>query len=118
MANRFFLVGLRRINFLLGASSLRRLVSSRASPFNAMEEPPVQKEIMRMKSSIENPIPVLQCWVEQGNRLSKSELRRIIKTLIKSKRFHHALERLKNTSRVYPTWLRGKLPVSLFYGDM
>jgi hypothetical protein len=39
-----------------------------------------------------NPLPLLQNWVHQGNKLSPSELRCISRTLIKSNRYNHAFQ--------------------------
>ncbi|KAJ1424725.1 PPR containing plant-like protein [Sesbania bispinosa] len=48
--------------------------------------------IAGLKSSTRSPLPVLQNWLDQGNKLSPSELRHISRNLLKSKRYHHALE--------------------------
>jgi hypothetical protein len=39
-----------------------------------------------------NPLPLLQNWLHQGNKLSPSELRCISRTLIKSNRYNHAFQ--------------------------
>ena len=48
--------------------------------------------ILGLKSSNGSPFSLLQKWVDQGNKLSISELRHISSKLIKLRRYQHALE--------------------------
>ncbi|XP_061371727.1 pentatricopeptide repeat-containing protein At5g27460 isoform X3 [Gastrolobium bilobum] len=100
MANRSLSAGIRR--FVFGARSLWSPVASRASnsTLDVTEEPFARKHIMKnrisgLRTPKRSPLPALQNWVDQGNKLSHSELRRISRTLVKSKRYQHALEVLK-----------------------
>ncbi|GAU32488.1 hypothetical protein TSUD_316950 [Trifolium subterraneum] len=97
MANHSLIVGIRRykifrssIGFVLGARNLRTHADSRSSVFSDKQN--LKSLISGFKPSSRNPLPVLQNWVDQGNKLSPSELRRISRTLIKSKRYNHAFE--------------------------
>ncbi|XP_027355872.1 pentatricopeptide repeat-containing protein At5g09450, mitochondrial-like isoform X3 [Abrus precatorius] len=96
MANRFLSAGIKRISCVFGARSLCSTTASRASAFNATEEPFAQNNpknrIPGLRSPKKSPVLALQNWVDQGNRISPSELRRIARNLVKSKRYHHALE--------------------------
>ncbi|PNX92452.1 pentatricopeptide repeat-containing protein at5g27460-like protein [Trifolium pratense] len=97
MANHSLNAGIRRyeifrssISFVLGARNLRTHADSRSSDFSDKQN--LKSLIAGFKPSNRNPLPVLQNWVDQGNKLSPSELRRISRTLIKSKRYNHAFE--------------------------
>ncbi|KAL5145297.1 Pentatricopeptide repeat-containing protein [Glycine soja] len=83
MASRFLSAGIRR--FVFGA---RTLCSSEASRASAFPMPFARK----FKFSKQSPLPALQNWVDQGNDVSPFQLRSIARTLVKSKRYHHALE--------------------------
>ncbi|KAH1110679.1 hypothetical protein GLYMA_04G097400v4 [Glycine max] len=111
MANRFISAGIRRyaqprllsplsdyqpnqlskfcfISFVFGARTLCSSVDSRASAFHV----PLAR---KLKSRKQSPLPALKNWVDEGNDVSHSELRRIARTLVKSKCYHHALEVVK-----------------------
>lgn len=78
------------ISFFLGARTLHTHADSRSSAFSDKQNP--KSLIARLKPSTRTPLPVLQNWVDQGNKLSSSELRCISRRLIKSKRYNHAFE--------------------------
>ncbi|CAJ1974059.1 unnamed protein product [Sphenostylis stenocarpa] len=86
MANRSLSAGIRR--FVLGARTLCSTVASRASSFYV-------PFLSKLKSPKQNPLLALQNWVDEGNNVSPYQLRSIGRTLIKWKRYHHALELLK-----------------------
>jgi hypothetical protein len=77
-------------HFILGARNLQTHADSRSSAFSDKQN--LKSLIAGFKPSSRNPMPVLQNWVYQGNKLSPSELRLISRTLIKSKRYNHTSE--------------------------
>ncbi|KAI5404560.1 pentatricopeptide repeat-containing protein At5g27460 isoform X1 [Lathyrus oleraceus] len=94
MANHALNAGIRRsISFVLSARNLWIQAESRASAFS--EKQNLKSLIAGFKPSSRSPLLLLQNWIDQGNKLSPSELRCISRTLIKSKRYNHALEVLK-----------------------
>jgi hypothetical protein len=88
MANQIF----RRssISFLFAARNLQTQPDSLSSAFSDKHN--LKTLIAGFKPSSWNPLPLLQNWVHQGNKLSPSELRCISRTLIKSKRYNHAFQ--------------------------
>lgn len=80
-------------SFVFGA---RTLCSSEASRASAFPMPFARK----FKFSKQSPLPALQNWVDQGNDVSPFQLRSIARTLVKSKRYHHALE-VRFSSTIY-----------------
>jgi hypothetical protein len=78
------------ISFFLGARTLYTHADSRTSTFSDKQN--LKSLIARFKPSTQTPLPVLQNWIDQGNKLSSSELRCISRRLIKSKRYNHAFE--------------------------
>ncbi|KAH7519014.1 hypothetical protein ACOSP7_010233 [Xanthoceras sorbifolium] len=75
-----------------------RSLTSRASPVNSFTKPPITKDddlgsiIFRLKFPRRNATAVIEKWVDSGHKLTTSELRSISRTLLKSKRYKHALE--------------------------
>ncbi|KAF7829974.1 pentatricopeptide repeat-containing protein [Senna tora] len=110
-ANRLLFAGLERYKFLFGVQSLWRPIASRASAFDVIVTPinSLKKQILGLKSSKLTPISVLQNWVDQGNNLSTSDLRRISKALFLSKRYHQALEIL--------TWMENQKRIRMSPAD-
>ncbi|GMY07008.1 pentatricopeptide repeat-containing protein At5g27460 [Fagus crenata] len=98
MANRLPFVGLiRRVKYEFGATRVWRHIYSKSSPTNVIAQPGIGKnelvrEIFRLKSPKRSVIALLQNRFEQGHKLSVSELRRISRQLLNSKRYEHALE--------------------------
>ncbi|KAK7282861.1 hypothetical protein RIF29_11951 [Crotalaria pallida] len=95
MANRFFSAGIKR--FIFGT---RTLCASAPSHTFALKQPfkhrhALKNRILSLKSPTESAIPALQNWFDQGNNLSRFDLRRVSGALLKSKRYHHALEVFK-----------------------
>ncbi|KOM41754.1 hypothetical protein LR48_Vigan04g195200 [Vigna angularis] len=86
MANHPLSAGVRR--FVVGTRTLCSTVASRASTLHV-------PFLRKLKSPKQNPLPVLQNWVDEGNDVSPSQFRSIARTLVKSKRYHHALELFK-----------------------
>ncbi|XP_014501450.1 pentatricopeptide repeat-containing protein At5g27460 [Vigna radiata var. radiata] len=86
MANHPLSAGIRR--FVFGTRNLCSTVASRASTLHA-------PFLRKLKSPKQNPLLVLQNWVDEGNDFSPSQFRSIARTLVKSKRYHHALELFK-----------------------
>jgi hypothetical protein len=87
MANQIF----RRSSissFVFAARNLRTQSDSLSSPFSDKHN--LKTLIAGFKRG--NPLPLLQNWVDQGNKLSPSELRCISRTLIKSNRYNHAFQ--------------------------
>ena len=87
----------RSVKHKLGATSPWRPMSSKSSPLNVTARSGIgnkdlMSEILRLKSPKRSAITLLQNRAEQGHKFSVSELRRITRQLIKSKRHDHALE--------------------------
>ncbi|KAE9603850.1 putative tetratricopeptide-like helical domain-containing protein [Lupinus albus] len=94
MANRVFSAGIKRITFIFAARShWSSLASTSDQSFPHIYT--LKNRISGLKSPTRSAIPALQNWLDQGNKLSHFELRRISRSLLKSKRHHHALEVLK-----------------------
>jgi len=93
-------------SFVFGAKTLCSTVTSRAS---ALHVPFLRK----LKSPKQNPLLVLQNWVDEGNDVSPSQLRSIARTLVRSKRYHHALE-VPFSSAIYYTLSSQLLPILFF----
>ncbi|XP_004501675.1 pentatricopeptide repeat-containing protein At5g27460 isoform X2 [Cicer arietinum] len=93
MANHSLNAGMRRISFIFGVRNLYSHADTRASAF--AEKQNLKSLIAGFKPSKRSPLPVLQNWIDQGNKISQSELKFISRTLIKSKRYNHAFEVLQ-----------------------
>ncbi|XP_050254410.1 pentatricopeptide repeat-containing protein At5g27460 [Quercus robur] len=115
MANRsLFTTLIRRVKHQLGATSPWRPISSKSSPLNVTAQSGIgnkdlMSEILRLKSPKRSAITLLQNRAEQGHKLSISELRRITRQLIKSKRHDHALEIV--------TWMENRNGFRMSPGD-
>ncbi|KAJ9166518.1 hypothetical protein P3X46_021258 [Hevea brasiliensis] len=81
--------------------NLSMFIYSLASPMNKVGESclkytnsngNLKKEILRLNLPGESAIPVLQNWVDNGRKITVSELRYISGILAKSRRYNHALE--------------------------
>ncbi|XP_028757383.1 pentatricopeptide repeat-containing protein At5g27460-like [Neltuma alba] len=93
-ANRLFFAGLRSYNILFSPQSPWRPLATRGAAFDVelTQKDNLKKRILGLKPSDPIPTSVLQNWVDQGNNVSTSELRRISKILFSLKRYHHSLE--------------------------
>ncbi|KAK1554892.1 hypothetical protein Q3G72_018784 [Acer saccharum] len=82
----------------LKRSTTWRSLSSRPSPVNLVTKRSTTKDddlgtsIFRLKFPRRSATAVIQNWVDSGHKASSSELRFISRTLLKSKRYKHALE--------------------------
>lgn len=81
--------------------NLSMFISSRASPMDKVGESSLKysnangnlkREILRLKLPGESAAYVLQNWVDNGGKVTISQLRYISGILAKSRRYNHALE--------------------------
>ncbi|KAL5074898.1 hypothetical protein RYX36_013882 [Vicia faba] len=108
MANHILSTFIQRsISFVSSTRNLWIQPESRASAIS--EKQNLKSLISGFKSPSRSPLPVLQNWIDQGNKLSPTELRGISRTLIKSKRYNHAFEVLK--------WMETQKPFRLNPAD-
>ncbi|XP_057425139.1 pentatricopeptide repeat-containing protein At5g27460 [Lotus japonicus] len=93
-ANRALSAAIRRISSVISARTLWSSADSGGSAF-AHNNHDLKNLISKLRSPNRSPLTALQNWIDQGNVVPPSELRRISRTFLKSKRYHHALEILK-----------------------
>ncbi|KAG2698832.1 hypothetical protein I3760_07G167100 [Carya illinoinensis] len=109
MADRSLFASLKRIKHQLGATIQWRAICSRSSPLArcASGKDDLRSDILKLKFPRGNATSLLQNHLDQGHKLSLSELRRITRELLKYKRYHDALQILtwietQNSFRMSP----------------
>ncbi|KAL2339971.1 hypothetical protein Fmac_007911 [Flemingia macrophylla] len=106
MANHAVSAGIRRyaqphclspLFLIINSLNLRHFACARTLCSNvASGASAFQKSFSRkLKSPKRSPLLALQNWVDHGNEVPPSRLRGVARTLVKSKRYHHALQVFK-----------------------